>query len=519
QGETTVQTATNDADPNIRMAGLRLGRRLDLDRDELVSRLLDDKSPQVIRECAIALSESKSDQVPQRWVQLADRIDATDRWALEALGIAARGRWDACLDAYLSNGRDILTEQAGYIIWRSRGSQTPALLAKLIKNPEIEMQHVPHLFRAFDFQNSPDKQQQLTSLAFEPSGRGTPEQNYITAEALSRIERIDFAKHPEYKKSLDRVLDAQQGTMQALALIDRFNLTERYPELLAHARANPATQEGVAAAGLLIDRQQWKLLNEAIHSKDETVASGTLEVLGNTGKGGLMGLLMPFVNDTRLDSERRRMAVRALSRARNGAQRLVELAKQKKLDPVIEPAVAAALHSVEWRDIKDQANLMIPPPPSKDNKPLPPLDVLVKLQGNAENGKLLFNTTATCNKCHRVNEIGKQVGPDLDEIGSKLSREALIESILFPSAGISHNYENHLIVTDEGTTVSGVMVSETPEEVTLKGADAIPRTVKKSSIEEMVPQKISLMPADLQKVMTQQDLLDVVSYMQTLRKK
>ncbi|HUG18187.1 MAG TPA: c-type cytochrome, partial [Planctomycetaceae bacterium] len=160
-----------------------------------------------------------------------------------------------------------------------------------------------------------------------------------------------------------------------------------------------------------------------------------------------------------------------------------------------------------------------PPPPSKDNKPLPPLEVLVKLQGNAENGKLLFNTTATCNKCHRVNEIGKQVGPDLDEIGSKLSREALIESILFPSAGISHNYENYLIVTDEGTTVSGVMVSETPEEVTLKGADAIPRTVKKSSIEEMVPQKISLMPADLQKVMTQQDLLDVVTYMQMLKKK
>jgi len=135
------------------------------------------------------------------------------------------------------------------------------------------------------------------------------------------------------------------------------------------------------------------------------------------------------------------------------------------------------------------------------------------------NGKLVFNTTGTCAKCHIVNDIGKEVGPNLSEIGSKLSTQAMFESILFPSAAVSHNYETYTIITDDGTSISGVLVSDTPESVTLKGADAIPKTVKKSQIDEMVQQKISLMPADLQKVMTEQELIDVVKYLETLKKK
>ena len=57
------------------------------------------------------------------------------------------------------------------------------------------------------------------------------------------------------------------------------------------------------------------------------------------------------------------------------------------------------------------------------------------------------------------------------------------------------------------------------ESITIKGADAIPRTIKTDDIEEIIKQPISLMPADLQKVMTAQDLVDVVEYLQTLKKK
>ena len=113
---------------------------------------------------------------------------------------------------------------------------------------------------------------------------------------------------------------------------------------------------------------------------------------------------------------------------------------------------------------------------------------------------------------------GKEVGPDLSAIGAKLSREAFYESVLYPSAGISHNYESHIIQLSSGNTVIGVITSQTPATLTVVSDDAIARTFKKSEVERMEKSKLSLMPADLQKVMSAQDLVDVVQYLTTLKK-
>jgi putative heme-binding domain-containing protein len=73
-------------------------------------------------------------------------------------------------------------------------------------------------------------------------------------------------------------------------------------------------------------------------------------------------------------------------------------------------------------------------------------------------------------------------------------------------------------VLASGTTANGLLVSETDDEVRLKGDDALVRTFARDDIDEMIKQKISLMPADIQKVMSTQELADVVEFMQTLRK-
>ena len=118
-----------------------------------------------------------------------------------------------------------------------------------------------------------------------------------------------------------------------------------------------------------------------------------------------------------------------------------------------------------------------------------------------------------------MNSVGREIGPDLSEIGSKLSRHAMFESVIFPSAGISHNYEAYTVLLTPGTTVTGLIISETDNNISIKGDDALVRTFRTDEIEEKIRQKTSLMPEDLQKVMTAQDLVDVVDYMQTLKKK
>ena len=153
----------------------------------------------------------------------------------------------------------------------------------------------------------------------------------------------------------------------------------------------------------------------------------------------------------------------------------------------------------------------------KDNKPLPAIAELVKRNGNAGNGQVVFAKTGTCAKCHVVNGEGKDVGPNLSEIGKKLSREAIYEAILYPSASISHNYETYVVEAKSGNVVNGLLVSKTPAEIVVKDNEALVRTFNTADLESVTRSPISLMPADLHTALTVQELADLVEYLQTLR--
>jgi putative heme-binding domain-containing protein len=143
---------------------------------------------------------------------------------------------------------------------------------------------------------------------------------------------------------------------------------------------------------------------------------------------------------------------------------------------------------------------------------------LVRRSGDAVRGKELFAGIGTCAKCHKVKGEGKEVGPDLSEIGTKLSKEALYVSILDPNAGVSVNYETWLARTLDGTVLSGLLISQTDEAVELKTAEAIVHKLQRDDIEALKKQATSLMPADLQKQLRAQDLVDIVEYLTTLKK-
>jgi putative heme-binding domain-containing protein len=197
----------------------------------------------------------------------------------------------------------------------------------------------------------------------------------------------------------------------------------------------------------------------------------------------------------------------------------LELVKDGKLPADLNFSAANILHVSADQGIRNQAAQHLQLPVTVGANPLPPLAELIKQQGNHERGQQIFSTTGTCTQCHVVNGQGKQVGPDLSEIGSKLSKEAMYVSILDPSAGISHNYESYVAVLDDGNVITGILISETDQEITLKTAEAIERKIERESIEEIKKQTISLMPADLQKTMTAEQLVDVVEYLTTLKKK
>lgn len=140
--------------------------------------------------------------------------------------------------------------------------------------------------------------------------------------------------------------------------------------------------------------------------------------------------------------------------------------------------------------------------------------------GNAERGRELFlNLDKTlCLKCHRMNEQGGRIGPDLTGIGSRFSRIHLIESILEPSRTIAPSYDTITVILADGRTINGVKVSETETTLTLGDDQGKSHEIPKSEIDERVKQPRSTMPDGLEKRLTDREFLDLVTFLVSQKK-
>lgn len=528
----SIETALKDQDPDLRITALRLARQKPAAEDiqkhveyvtGIIRRLSSDGSPQVRRECALALRLLQSPQKAELWASLAAQHDGQDRWYLEALGIGADRNWDACIEAAkrqagnLSPAELAASPVARDLIWRSRGTSTPALLAMLLASDQVSAATAPRYLRAFDFVDGPGKQEALIKLAFGQFG-DEAKTRFVNTEAISRLKAFDATNNPEHLASLNRVLDSLKGQAQFVTLIDKFNVQNRFSELLSLAQVKPDEQLSIDAIRVLLDKNQLDLLKTALATREGKVAVATATALSNSGDARAAELLLPLARNEELPIDLRREAIKGAARSKHGATELVNLAEARKIDESLIPAISAALYSSPFEDVRGVAAKIFPLPEGKDAKPIPSLGELAQLKGNVGNGQKLFATTGKCITCHVVNGEGKEVGPNLSEIGAKLSKQALFESIVFPSAGISHNYESWTIVLHNGTTQTGIVVSEDAEKLALKGNDAIVRTFAIKDIEDRAKQKISLMPADLAKLLSVEEMADVVEYLTTLKK-
>jgi putative heme-binding domain-containing protein len=135
---------------------------------------------------------------------------------------------------------------------------------------------------------------------------------------------------------------------------------------------------------------------------------------------------------------------------------------------------------------------------------------VLKLTGNPAHGKKAFEET--CGKCHLPRKQGGRVGPDLSGISSK-TKEELLTSILNPSYAIEPQFTNYIVTTKDGSLHDGIIANETPGTITLRGGSAQDETLLRQNILDMRASSISVMPDDLEKSLSRQDLADVISYL------
>ena len=139
--------------------------------------------------------------------------------------------------------------------------------------------------------------------------------------------------------------------------------------------------------------------------------------------------------------------------------------------------------------------------------------------GEAEAGKHLFfkDVRTRCSTCHRVNDTGGEVGPDLSKIGGKFDRPHLIESILEPSKQIVEGFRTHVVVTEDGAIHSGIAKSIDDREIELVTQDNSVLRISKSEIEEQHEANVSLMPTGVADLLAPREFTNLVAYLETLR--
>jgi putative membrane-bound dehydrogenase-like protein len=138
--------------------------------------------------------------------------------------------------------------------------------------------------------------------------------------------------------------------------------------------------------------------------------------------------------------------------------------------------------------------------------------------GDIRRGQAVFHSTkAACNACHAIGYVGGRVGPDLSSIGKVRSDRDLLEAILFPSASLVRSYESVEVVRTDGRSHNGVIRGDTGGEITLATGPNQELRISRSEIETIQPSTISVMPAGLDKQISEQELADLLAFLRSRR--
>ncbi len=131
-------------------------------------------------------------------------------------------------------------------------------------------------------------------------------------------------------------------------------------------------------------------------------------------------------------------------------------------------------------------------------------------------GKKLFKD-ANCIACHKMNNEGRELGPDLTKIDpAKHTTELLLRSVLEPSKEIAEKYQSYSFLLSSGSTVTGMIVEETPKQIKVLVdplAKGEPAVIDVSDIEERKKSTLSIMPQGLMSKLTQEEILDLLAYL------
>ena len=134
-------------------------------------------------------------------------------------------------------------------------------------------------------------------------------------------------------------------------------------------------------------------------------------------------------------------------------------------------------------------------------------------QGEVPRGREIFREN--CSRCHLLDGMGSEVGPDLLDV-IRRPKKFFLAKILDPNLNIAPGYETYVIETRSGATVSGVIAQESPTSVTLRREEGEEETLLRSNIATLRVSSVSNMPEGLEEDIDPAAMADLLEYLQRL---
>jgi len=303
------------------------------------------------------------------------------------------------------------------------------------------------------------------------NGLSNPTQAYIASQfAGAAASAIQTDAADEQASAISLLRFAPLATLTGVA--EKLNLPQTSPQVqMALAQALSAHPDDAATDWLLAE---WNALSPAVRAE---AADGMMRSVARITK------LLDGVAD--------------------GDVRPAELSAEKRQALLSYPAESVRTKAAELFEAASADRKQV----IADYEPALEEDVSLEV------GRQVF--AKTCVNCHRVGKEGHNVGPDLASVKNKSARDLLV-AILDPNREAQPNYTNYTVALLDGRVVTGIIVNETADTITLRRAEGKEDVVLRGQIDILQSTGLSLMPVGLEKDLTPEQLAGVIAFIKSI---
>jgi putative heme-binding domain-containing protein len=250
-------------------------------------------------------------------------------------------------------------------------------------------------------------------------------------------------------------------------------------------------------------------LSEYLRSDYRPLRLEAVRALAQQSSADRFAMLAEIAKDGKQSDSIRAEAITGLAAAASDERQLLEQFAADDKNPILQREAVRALRLAHFAPAPAEYK------PAADE--LASWTKLLEKPGNYDAGRRLFFSSvgARCNACHQHDGRGGRVGPDLTLLGRTSSREHIIASILQPSQEIAPEFQSWLLTTKDGKTLSGLRLQKPGDDGVEDYADSAGNkfSLRTEEIESRQPSITSIMPDGLEKLISIDDLRDLVTFL------